>query len=201
MISLSKLSYLTSKIPFEAGLIHDGLIVLFCCDTQSELAKSQLEHLSNQSTALKDSDISIFFLTDEDQEGGNKNTLYDPNLSIASQIPSLCKRNEHCESMIILEKRGDEFQLLNTRENPEPEHNWVDILLQFESNYRNNQPENGLHYRYGQIVPKTGEYMCIDCGYISEYKAGSVFPVCEVCLSGDPNGPVSTDKGFWEFIG
>jgi hypothetical protein len=78
-------------------------------------------------------------------------------------------------------------------------HNWIEVLNQFAINYAKSDDDNGF-YAWGQIVPETGEYLCKDCGYVGEFQAGDVFPICDVCQAGEPDGPCAPDEGFWEKI-
>ncbi len=78
-------------------------------------------------------------------------------------------------------------------------HNWLDVFATFADNFKNPDPIDGF-YAWGQVVPETGEYLCKDCGYIEEFQAGDVFPVCEVCQAGEPDGACSPNEGYWEKI-
>jgi hypothetical protein len=53
----------------------------------------------------------------------------------------------------------------------------------------------------GQIVTESGDYLCIDCGFIESFEVGEIFPVCEVCLSGDPSAVDAKEaEGYWELV-
>jgi hypothetical protein len=78
-------------------------------------------------------------------------------------------------------------------------HNWLEVFVTFAKNFKNPDMIDGF-YAWGQVVPETGEYLCKDCGYIEEFQAGDVFPVCEVCQAGEPNGACEPAEGYWEKI-
>jgi hypothetical protein len=31
-------------------------------------------------------------------------------------------------------------------------------------------------------------------------EAGKIFPICEVCLAGEPSGPSGPKEGYWERV-
>jgi hypothetical protein len=99
--------------------------------------------------------------------------------------------------------KGDGFaivkddKILVSSSNISTKHNWIEVFLSFVQNYNTPGDIDG-YYAYGQIVPETTEYLCKDCGYIEEFEAGSVFPVCEVCQAGEPDGPCGPNEGYWE---
>jgi hypothetical protein len=94
------------------------------------------------------------------------------------------------ESLIQLEKRNSIDSNIN----------WVDVFKQFVSNFLDSEPDVDGMYCWGQKAPQTAEYLCKDCGYILELQKGEIFPVCEVCLSGEPDGPSGVDQGYWEML-
>jgi hypothetical protein len=120
--------------------------------------------------------------------------------NLINQIPDLAKKSELEDCLLFCLKNGTELKLLSYRLKPETKYNWMDIIVKFAQNYANPNPDSDNLYRWGQIVPESGEYLCRDCGYIDTFQAGQVFPVCEVCLAGDPEGPVEIQAGFWEKI-
>jgi hypothetical protein len=99
--------------------------------------------------------------------------------------------------------KGDGFvivkdgKILVDANNISTKHNWMEVMSQFVDNYNNPDPIDG-YYGYGQRAPKTADYLCKDCGYIVEFQAGDVFPVCEVCQAGEPDGPSRPEEGYWE---
>jgi hypothetical protein len=93
----------------------------------------------------------------------------------------------------------DKTKFLDYKNNISPKLNWIETFGQFADNYADDQPE-GDYWRWGQIVPETGDYLCKDCGYIEEFQQGDVFPICEVCQAGEPDGPCTPDEGYWERV-
>lgn len=107
------------------------------------------------------------------------------------------------DSIIFAVKNDTDSTLVvkTFRLNPEIEHDWFKVIEDFLINYSQETPDKNGFYKWGQIVRVTGEYLCVDCGYIFELNEGDVFPICEVCLSGDITSPDSkTDKGYWELV-
>jgi hypothetical protein len=78
-------------------------------------------------------------------------------------------------------------------------YNWLEVFVTFAKNFKNHDMIDGF-WAWGQVVPVTGEYLCKDCGYIEEFQAGDVFPICEVCQAGEPDGPSTPEMGYWEQI-
>lgn len=59
-------------------------------------------------------------------------------------------------------------------------------------------------YGLGAVVPVSGSYVCVPCGYIQRFEAGARFTECVACLAGTELGPEGYREGegeFWEFIG
>jgi hypothetical protein len=58
-------------------------------------------------------------------------------------------------------------------------------------------------YAIGEIVPQSGLYVCVPCGYVQQFQEGKVFLTCEACLAGTENGPEGyqeEDAEFWSFV-
>jgi hypothetical protein len=127
--------------------------------------------------------------------------VYDPKGELASQCKVLGKKNDQCEAILYFRKSGDSIVHLYTRERPELKYNWVQEICGFAQNAMKNTTDDKNLWRFGQNVMTAGEYLCVDCGYIETFKVGDVFPVCEVCLSGDPEGPTDgPEQGYWEYL-
>ncbi len=90
-------------------------------------------------------------------------------------------------------------RILETRNNIDKKENWAEIMQIFLANYSDTELDDG-YYKWGQVVPEDGEFLCKDCGYILDLKEGDIFPICEVCLSGEPEGPSTPSQGYWEKI-
>lgn len=58
-------------------------------------------------------------------------------------------------------------------------------------------------YAIGDVIPETGLYVCVPCGYVQQFIAGEVFPTCDACLAGTENGPEEyreEEAEFWQLI-
>jgi hypothetical protein len=58
-------------------------------------------------------------------------------------------------------------------------------------------------YGIGEVVPVSGNYICVPCGYIQRFEAGELFITCEACFAGTEIGPEDyqeKDSEFWEFF-
>jgi hypothetical protein len=56
-------------------------------------------------------------------------------------------------------------------------------------------------YKIGDIVPGSGVYLCVPCGYTQYFSAGDNFTTCLVCLAGTPDGPPGyqePENEFWQ---
>jgi hypothetical protein len=99
------------------------------------------------------------------------------------------------DNLVFVSKNGDSLVYLIHKENPEKDTDWLDVSLAFFENYEKSEPDNNL-WKWGQIVPEDGDYLCVDCGYIETLSKGQIFPICEVCLSGEPAGISGPREGF-----
>jgi hypothetical protein len=171
--------------------LNDGFVAVLVCAETSPLRSSQTHFLTNHEVSLSEQK-AIFGFVDL------ANSLFVKQfLNPQSQ---LARRQDAGELMLIFKRQNGSTWLLSLREKPEPKHDWPRVFLQFIANYANPIPDENKAWRYGQVCQEAGEYMCRDCGYMEEFRVGDVFPVCEVCLSGDPDGPVDTGVGYWEKI-
>lgn len=58
-------------------------------------------------------------------------------------------------------------------------------------------------FAIGDMVSISGYYVCVPCGYIQYFEAGTVFLTCDACLAGTEYGPEGfTESGaeFWSLI-
>lgn len=56
----------------------------------------------------------------------------------------------------------------------------------------------------GGVVPVSGAYVCVPCGYVERLDAGARFPPCPACLAGTEFGPEGYrehEQEFWELLG
>jgi rubrerythrin len=55
-------------------------------------------------------------------------------------------------------------------------------------------------YKVGELSPQTGQYQCVICGYVMEFKAGEPFVICSVCQAGAVGGPRGPEEGVWVLL-
>jgi hypothetical protein len=56
-------------------------------------------------------------------------------------------------------------------------------------------------FKIGDVVPESGEYICVPCGFVQRFEAGKQFTTCEACYAGTdigPDGYTEPDAEFWE---
>lgn len=77
------------------------------------------------------------------------------------------------------------------------------VMLDFMLDYSQDITQKDT-FCFGNIIPEEGDYLCNDCGYVlsvtkdGEYQPGMVFPTCDVCQSGEPDGPSGAHQDFWQ---
>jgi hypothetical protein len=128
----------------------------------------------------------------------NPETLPDAIKKALSEHDDLSNHNLDHSLLLFGNKNGDAFEIITSRIKPEKKHNWVKVVEVFIANTSITEPDEEGVYAFGQPVPSDGEYLCRDCGFIDDFKAGEYFNVCEVCLAGDPDGPLEITAGYWE---
>jgi hypothetical protein len=202
MLHLKTITRLQNCETLDLANIPDGVITIFTGSLDSKFATTvlnQIEDNYNKYEALK---LSIFFATRDDVETDSMAVIFDPKGDIASQCKVLCKKNDQCEAILYFKKSGDIIEHLYTREKPQIKYNWIEEVCGFAKNNMDINPDNKGYWKFGQTVNKAGEYLCVDCGYIETFKEGDIYSVCEVCLSGDPEGPTDgPEQGYWEYLG
>lgn len=60
-----------------------------------------------------------------------------------------------------------------------------------------------LLFKIGDVIPKTGQYLCVPCGFVQFFTEGALFTTCEACFAGTSNGPDSftdAEDEFWQFV-
>ncbi len=177
------------------------LIAFIVAKPESDLAKREIANFQALSEELNQAKIQIFFVTNQGEASASEVDYWlDEAREYINLAEPISKQKTLSENVIIYKKTGEQLQYLVHKELPEAEYNWVEVIKQFGLNYQNTEPDSRNLWRWGQIVQETGEYLCVDCGYILELEAGAVFPVCEVCLSGEPSGPATPETGYWEKI-
>ena len=124
-----------------------------------------------------------------------QSTLQAKNVNVSFEANELTAKLKG--NAFVISKDG---QVLATANNIATKFNWIEVFSTFADNYANTSADDDGFWRWGQIIPATGEYLCKDCGYVGEFNAGEIFPVCEVCQAGEPDGPCPIDEGYWEAI-
>ena len=170
--------------------LQNGLAVIFLNNFDEQLYKSQqnFESKTNLSSTLQ------YFWHDLN------NPISDQWTNLFEEIKDLAGRKNLEEAIIWINVENGQPTYLAHKIKPESKYNWLEVANQFEINYKNDKADNENVWAWGQIVAESGEYLCRDCGYIETFEAGNVFPVCEVCLAGDPEGPLEVSAGYWEKI-
>jgi hypothetical protein len=201
MLHLQNMTRLKTRETLDLANMPDGIIAIFTGSMDSKLATTVLNQIEDNYDKFETLKLSVFFATRDEIETDSEAVIYDPKGELASQCKVLCKKNDQCEALLYFRKNGDTIEHLYTRERPETKYNWVSEICGFAQNAMDTNPDSKGLWKFGQRVTKAGEYLCIDCGYIETFKEGDIYPVCEVCLSGDPEGPTDgPEQGYWEYL-
>jgi hypothetical protein len=153
----------------------------------SKITDSQQSYYTELGSELESKGIKVILTND-----------LSPYSDIQSALTS-AKINLKENSFAVFNSSEDKTKFVDYKNNISPKFNWIEVFGQFVDNYANSEPE-GDFYRWGQIVPETADYLCKDCGYIVEFQQGDIFPICEVCQAGEPDGPSTPDQGYWEKV-
>lgn len=166
--------------------IKDGITSILVLTKDSDLHQEVTKKMQKN-----DVDDSLYLVDIEDQES-----------KLISSLQSIeqIKKDLKTDCLIFLNKKAGSLEYISHRPKPESKYDWLDVAKAFKEHYGMSEADDSGYWRWGQIVPEDGEYLCLDCGYIEDLSAGEIFPVCEVCLAGDPEGPLSVRDGFWEKI-
>lgn len=179
--------------------LPDGLFVVFTCDSDSDFIKKQLPLFSSKSRYFEENDCSVFFVVG-DKDPKKEGVLFDQNGEIVDLVEDLKNKDDVGENLLIFSKKGEEIEFSELKETPENEYDWTENVEYLVKNFHNNEPDDSNLWRWGQLVPQDGDYLCVDCGYIEEMKKGQTFPICVVCLSGEVDGPSGPGEGYWELV-
>ena len=60
-----------------------------------------------------------------------------------------------------------------------------------------------INYKIGDVVPQSGMYICVPCGYAQHFEVGSTFTTCEACFAGTTDGPdgyQDSENEFWQLL-
>lgn len=197
----SNAMYMNSGNPCNFEDFSDGYIAIFVGKVDTPLFNTQYGNYQDVKLTLKNLHMEVLFVSDTNSDTEHEHHVWDKDRSIINLSDELAKRDEVSEWLFIIKKDGADVELVYSHKKPENELNWFEFIKQFSLNTQNDEADSDNLWRVGQTAPQTGEYLCVDCGYIEEFKEGDVFPVCEVCLSGDPDGPSPIEKGYWEYLG
>jgi hypothetical protein len=191
--------YLSNKQNFNINALDDEIIFVFICDTNSSLAQTQSSYVNEYKGKLESLNAIVLFVTKNESETNIENFIFDPSSEIISLSDKINPKKPG-ENLMILRNGVDGMEHLETKESPENEYNWIEAINTYTENYQVAVPDEEGYYKWGQKVMESGEYLCKDCGYILELEAGQVYPICEVCLSGEPSGPSTQSEGYWEKV-
>jgi hypothetical protein len=193
------LKFLHNQTEVNLSSLPNGLLAIFTTKNNSEFLQTQLAYLQQKKEELKNLNMTVLFALDSESETSSEDVIIDQNREILNLSKKISEQNNLGENLVLFTKKDSEVIYSDTKENPENEYNWIEAMEQLAKNFANKEPD-GDYWKWGQIVPETAEYLCKDCGYIEEFKAGSIFPICEVCIAGEPAGPSGPGEGFWEKI-
>jgi hypothetical protein len=152
-----------------------------------KIVDSQQSYYDELNTKLISKGIKVELTSDLASNAKTQNALDTAKINL--------KEN----SFAVFETTGDKTKFVDYKNNISTKFNWIEVFGQFADNYASDELDDGF-YKWGQIVPETGDYLCKDCGYIAEFQQGDIFPICEVCQAGEPDGPSTPDQGYWERV-
>jgi hypothetical protein len=192
------IKFLATNQNLEISSISQNLLFVFTCKPDSKFLSAQTQHLESQKSNLEKFDAKVLFVTNQEIETQNPDLVLDSEGELVGLSENLNSKN-FGQNLIVLRKTDSGFEHLETKTDPEDSSDWIEAVVDFAQNYKDSEPD-GEYYKWGQIVPEGGEYLCKDCGYILELEEGKIFPICEVCLAGEPSGPSTSKEGYWERV-
>jgi hypothetical protein len=161
------------------------LIFVFVTDEGSDLQTTQSQNIQARESHLQAAGINAFFAQESTVTELSDNLADKPNLD---------------GSVVIFRKTGENLDYVENIPDISNSDNWAEMAETYSKNYKETEPDEDGLFKWGQVVQEDGEYLCVDCGYIINLVKGDILPICEVCLSGLPEGPSGPEKGFWEKI-
>ena len=194
------LKFLHNQTEVNLTEFPDGLLAIFTTKNDSSFFQTQLGYLEEKRDSLKSLNMTVLFAVDENSEVSSPDVVNDENREILNLSSRVADQSELGENLILFQKKGSELIYADTKESPEEEYNWIETVEQVAKNFLEKDPDESNYFMWGQVVPETAEYLCKDCGYIQEFQAGEIFPICEVCIAGEPAGPSGPGEGFWEKV-
>jgi hypothetical protein len=200
-MSWSNVKYMSDNRAFSLDSLKDGLVFVIIGNLEGELFSSQYANFLDNYKDISQSKVEILFVTQEYEETDKQNFICDTDRDLINLDPQLAKRSEiKSRHIFVFHKKGNETKVIFSKNAPDPEYNWVEYAMQLANNHLIVEADTDNLWRVAQIVTISGEYLCTDCGYIDNFTKGDIFPVCEVCLSGEPDGPKAIDLGYWELL-
>ena len=162
--------------------ISKNLVIIYISN-DSGYSKEQIEKLQTRKAEFLEKDSDLILIEN----------------SKAIEIRLYSKLKEKQQGILVSNSAGDllwhklDVTYLDLAES----------MIDFISQY--NTDVSGLDLLgWGNKILEEGDFMCNDCGYIltvktgTEFEPGMVFPTCEVCQSGEPEGPTGTLEPFWQ---
>jgi hypothetical protein len=201
MTHLNHVLFAKDGSTFDLSQLPDGILAIFTGSITSKSATHFISQIEDQYHVYNNAGVNVYFSTQDTLESNSKTVLLDLQNEFGLQCPVIGKFEQQCDALMLFEKIGDGINHLLTREHPEPKYDWITYIIGFATNFQTATPDSSNYWRHGQKVLIPGDYMCVDCGYIMSLGIESVFPTCEVCFSGDPEGPTDgPEQGYWEKI-
>lgn len=181
--------------------IKDGAVIIFSTHPESNFSKKQLKNFEDKQKYFNSKNVSVFFLTDTPDKSNSNIYLTDLDGEIQDLVPSLSSSVEFIgENLIIFIKTGDDLVFSEVKKMPENDYNWSETMSDWAENFNDSVIGDDDMWKWGQICPKTADYLCVDCGYVEEIQKGQTFPICIVCLSGEVDGPSGPTQEYWQEI-
>jgi hypothetical protein len=191
---------LKTKSELDLKSLKDGLIAIFTGDIDSEFMQNQMGKYQELEDKVKNLPLNILFVTEKESETDKDFVYQDTTREIVNKSKKVAEQTELGDNLIILVKSEDEINYGDQKENPEADEEWVQAVIQAAQNFTESDADDEGYYKWGQVVPETADYLCKDCGYVEEFTAGMIFPICETCIAGEPSGPSGPGEGYWEKI-
>ena len=158
-------------------------IVIIYVSNGSDYSQEQLEKLESRKAEFLDLGADLILL--------------ESSKAIEDNIFSKLKGKQ--QGIIVANSKGDLLWYKFDIGYLDLSQSMVDFISQY------NTDVSGLDLLgWGNKILEEGDFMCNDCGYIltvkvgTEFEPGMVFPTCDVCQSGEPEGPTGTLEPFWQ---
>lgn len=195
------LKFLHNQTEVNLNNLPDGLVAIFTTTKDSDFFQTQLQYLEEKKEDLKNLNMTVLFaLPQEESDITSSDVIVDESRETLNLSSRVANQTNLGENLVLFIKKGSDLTYGDTKENPENEYNWIEAMEQVAKNFSEPEVDETGYWKFGQIVPETADYLCKDCGYIEEFKAGMIFPICEVCIAGEPSGPSGPGEGYWEKV-